>query len=245
MRKPPEEIFYEAQQSLSEYSEPTAETLRMFEAGGRYAVVADSLRHEPMKWRGTIAELGCGNGDKLIYAKDAFDFASGAGIDLCFEKKIVSSDGGCKFYTANLNNAWPLENEGVDVLIAMMLLEHLFDPFECFREIKRVLSPSGRAFVNLPLVTSVKNRLRLLFGRIPVTSVPYLRWQPEGHWDGFHLHYFNLSSIYDLAASSGLKISRLSSVGRLSKVKNVLPGCFVMKSALSSGMNTFEDMHVH
>lgn len=101
----------------------------MFEASGRYAVVADSLRREPLRCRHLIAELGCGKGDKLIYAKEDFDFASGAGIDLCFEKKIEYIDGGCKFYAVNLNNAWSLENVGVDVLNAMMFLEHLFNPF--------------------------------------------------------------------------------------------------------------------
>ena len=88
----------------------------------------------------------------------------------------------------------------------MMIFEHLFDPWFCFSEIKRVLAPNGRAFVNLPLVTSIKNRLRLFFGKLPITSVPYKNWASEGHWDGFHLHYFNLSSIYDLAKFSKLKL---------------------------------------
>ena len=226
MSKAPEEIFYETQQSFSGFIEPTPETGRMFEAGGRYAVVADSLRREPMKCRDIIAELGCGKGDKLIYAKDKFDFDKAVGVDLCFAEKAIRGNEECEFFSANLNHDWPFKEKEVDLLVAMMLLEHLFDPFESFREIKRVLSPSGRAFVNLPLITSLKNRLRLLCGQIPVTSVPYCRWQAEGHWDGFHLHYFTLPSIYDLAASSGLKIVRVSSVGRFNRVKNLLPGLF-------------------
>jgi len=77
--------------------------------------------------------------------------------------------------------------------------------------------------VNLPLVTSIKNRTRLLFGKIPVTSVPYQRWQPEGHWDGFHLHYFSLESIRDLANYSGLKVTKVLPVGKFYQIKNIWP----------------------
>jgi SAM-dependent methyltransferase len=238
MSKAPEEIFYETRQSLSGFIEPSPETGRMFEAGGRYALIADSLRREPLIGRRIIAELGCGKGDKLIYAKETFDFAQAVGVDLCFANKVIRGSGECEFFAANLNHGWPFKDKEVDVLVAMMLLEHLFDPFESFREIKRVLSPSGRAFVNLPLVTSFKNRLRLLVGRIPVTSVPYRRWQPEGHWDGFHLHYFSLLSIHDLAASAGLKIVRVTSVGRFHGAKNLLP-CLLCDEI------SFELRHVH
>lgn len=238
MSKSPEEVFYATQQSLSGFIEPIPETARLFEAGGRYALIADSLRREPLMCRRIIAELGCGKGDKLIYVKETFDFAKAVGVDLCFANKVIRGSGECEFYAANLNHNWPFEDKEVDVLVAMMLLEHLFDPFESFRQIQRVLSSSGRAFVNLPLVTSFKNRLRLLFGQVPVTSVPYQRWQVEGHWDGFHLHYFTLSSIHDLAASAALKIVRVASVGRFYRAKNLLPG-------LLCNEISFELRHVH
>ena len=55
---------------------------------------------------------------------------------------------------ANFNHALPLEDGFVDVFIAMMVIEHLFDPFHAFREIRRLLAPNGFAVINLPLVTS-------------------------------------------------------------------------------------------
>lgn len=156
------------------------------------------------------------------------------GYDLPFQQEVEVD--GCRFLSANLNQDWDLPSGGVDCLMAMMLFEHLFDPWFCFSEVKRVLSPDGRAFVNLPLVTNVKNRLRLLAGKIPQTSIPYSRWREEGHWDGFHLHYFTLSSIYDLAAASGLKVNRLSAVGKMSGLKNVFP-------SLLCGEISFELLH--
>jgi hypothetical protein len=47
----------------------------------------------------------------------------------------------------NLNEKWPFRDAEVDHLIAMMVVEHLFDPFYAFREIKRCMSKNGSAYV--------------------------------------------------------------------------------------------------
>ncbi len=83
-----------------------------------------------------------------------------------------------------------------DCLVAMTIFEHLFDLCFCFSEVKSFLSTNGRVFVNLPLMTSLKNRFRLLIGNLPETSNPYSKWRTKGHWDGFHLYYFSVLSIF-------------------------------------------------
>ena len=220
--KASEERFYSSQQPLTSYAKPYNCTASCFEAGCRYSIITHSLRDSPVENRDLIVELGCGDGSRLLYLKRQFSFCNSLGIDLRFSKEELDGQGGV-FFPANLNQPWPIEAEACNVLIAMMLLEHLFDPLASFHEIKRVLAPSGRAFVNLPLITSFKNRLRLLSGKIPVTSVPYRRWFQEGHWDGFHLHYFTLSSIFDLAHFSGLRITKISGVGKFHSLKSLWP----------------------
>jgi SAM-dependent methyltransferase len=215
-----EERFY-ASHGRVEIVRPSADTVEEFAAGRRYAICNQSLKLIPPLQKNIIAELGCGSGDRLLYLQERHGFDHAIGIDLGFRSKIrcASSD----FLPANLNEPWPLGDASVDVLIAMMLLEHLFDPWESFREINRVLSRHGRAFVNLPLVTSIKNRARLLAGRLPITSVPYFRWEHEGHWDGFHLHYFTIGSIRDLAKHSDLRVVSFRSVGKYSGFKQLAP----------------------
>ena len=105
----------------------------------------------------------------------------------------------------------------------MMVIEHLFDPFHAFKEIKRVLSSDGLAVVNLPLVANVKNRIRPLFGYVPTPSISYERWFTDKEWDGNHLHYFSLPAIQKLARLSGLIITAVSGVGNYSKLKSVYP----------------------
>lgn len=216
----PEEDFY-SQCFATTPCLPDDTTTTDFLYGKRYFICDNSLKLNPPISKNLIVELGCGDAKKLLWLKHKHDFQNAVGVDLGFsdEQQIESSI----FKSCNLNKRWPFDDATVDVLISMMLFEHLFDPFFCFKETARVLAVDGRAFINLPLVTSIKNRLRLLFGLIPVTSVPYSRWKTEGHWDGFHLHYFTLSSIHDLARSAGLSIVSIEGVGAMKKLKDLMP----------------------
>lgn len=224
MNKAPEERFYSSLSPVANPFLPTAPSFDpSFEKGQRYWIIEQSFAREPVKNPVLISELGCGDGSRLIYLQRKYCFASALGVDLRFAETFYDEVDKVSFLPSNLNQSWPLDDSSCDVLIAMMVIEHLFDPMRCFCEIERVLAPSGRAFVNLPLISSVKNRFRLLVGLIPITSVPYHQWFKEGHWDGFHLHYFTLSSIYDLAAHSGLQVASISSVGRFYAIKSLFP----------------------
>ncbi len=192
-----------------------------FNNQGRYRICIDSLNKNKHIKKNLIVELGCSHGENLIFLKNNYEFKKAIGCDILFNEKLNHNN--CEFFPADLNQKWPIPDSKVDCFVAMMLIEHLFNPWFCFSEIKRVLAPKGRAFINLPLVTSFKNRLRLCFGKLPITSVPYQNWIKEGHWDGFHLHYFNLSSINDLAKNSKLKIVSQSAVGKNKKFKNLFP----------------------
>lgn len=200
---------------------PSDETAKAFKRGQRYYICKESLDSDPPMQRRLIAELGCGDAQRLLYLQQNYGFEHSVGIDLGFSGRHEM--GTSVFFPGNLNNKWQFDDGSVDVLIAMMVIEHLFDPFFCFKEVSRVLAEDGRAFINLPLVTSVKNRLRLLAGLIPITSVPYSRWKSEGHWDGFHLHYFTISSISDLVESANLSLVSVHGVGAMKRLKDLMP----------------------
>ena len=193
----------------------------LFEAGGRYRACDQYLRKLGSGSDARVVEIGCGNGDTLRWINHHYSPASLRGFDIALQGMVC--DGSLTLQPANLNQPLPVEDHSVDMLIAMMVIEHLFDPFAAFSDVARCLSPNGRAFINLPLITSIKNRLRLLVGLMPQTSVSYSKWFAEGHWDGFHLHNFTLGSIKDLCASNGLLITRISTVGHWHSLKSLWP----------------------
>lgn len=192
-----------------------------FVPGKRYHLLMselDSKRHY-----GTGVEIGCAAGDCISYLGTRFEFDRLIGLDIAFPDDMQQQVGNIQFMQADSNQRLPLQDGSVDVLIAMMVIEHLFDPFHAFREIERVLTPDGGAFVNLPLVTSIKNRLRLMCGRVPETSVSFDRWLIDKEWDGNHLHYFSMDSIRRLCTLSGLEMTRVAGVGTHHRIKSLAP----------------------
>ena len=191
-----------------------------FIKGKRYSII-DEVLNKKIKYN-TLIELGGGQIGTLLYLNKIYNFKRIIAYDIVnFNKKKINSIE-CKSF--NFNHSIPLKKNSVDCLIACMVIEHLFDPFHSFSEIERVLSRDGFGFINLPLITSIKNRFRLLFGQMPETSVPYSRWFNKKSWDGNHLHYFTIKSIYDICSHFNLKIIKIMPVGSCMFLKKILPG---------------------
>lgn len=192
-----------------------------FAPGRRYHLALEAIAALPR--HGTLVEIGCADGRTTTFLAQQFRFQRTIGIDIAFPPDTVRTLNGVEFVQANSNEPLPLEPGSVDVFLAMMVIEHLFDPFHAFKDIARVLSPGGMAIVNLPLVTSLKNRARLLMGELPVTSVGFDRWFDDREWDGNHLHYFSIGAIRRLLDRCGLRMTRLACVGSHHRLKALLP----------------------
>lgn len=129
-----------------------------------------------------------------------------------------------RFQQADLSNDFPFKDESFDVAIAMMIIEHLFDPFHSFRELARITAKGGKVFVNLPNIGSIRCRLQLLRGHMPVTSSD--DWFEKREWDGNHLHYFTVADTIKLATISGLRLDALHPIGRHRWLKRIRPALF-------------------
>ena len=113
---------------------------------------------------GCITEIGCGGAEALLILSRRYRFDHVVEIDIAANVCSKEVPPGFEIIDCNLNEKWPFRDAEIDYLIAMMIIEHLFDPFHAFREIKRCMKKKGSAYVNLPLVTGIRNRIRLLFG---------------------------------------------------------------------------------
>ncbi|ALG68556.1 class I SAM-dependent methyltransferase [Beggiatoa leptomitoformis] len=122
---------------------------------------------------------------------------------------------------ADLNEDFPFSDNQFDVVIGMMILEHLFDPFHSFKEIARICKPNGYLFINLPNITSMRCRLDLLMGKMPFTGDKY--WFERRMWDSAHLHYFDIKHVKMVAELSGLTLVNIYPVGRFYGLKKYFP----------------------
>lgn len=148
-------------------------------------------------------------------------FARYEAVDVAADRLTEGARAPFTWRVADLDRDWPYADGEWDVVIAMMVIEHLYDPFHSFRELARILGPDGYAFVSLPNVASLKCRLQLLSGRLPVTSSA--DWWTLRQWDGGHLHYFTVDSVRRLGALYGLRLAGLYPAGRLLWLKRLWP----------------------
>lgn len=130
----------------------------------------------------------------------------------------------CTPIAANLDEALPLADGEYDCVLAIAVIEHLYDPFHSFAEVARILKPGGVAFIDLPNIAGAKNRLRLLAGRLPVTSSK--DWFELREWDGNHLHYFTVDSVRRVADLNGLDLVATHTMGKLQVLKRLRPSLF-------------------
>ena len=199
---------------------------RWFSYGTRYHIIEEIL--DKAKEYNLLVEVGSASCSTLKYFSESYKFKKIIGYDIAFSKHILEQNTykNVELLEGNFNHNFPLEDNSVDCLVMMMIIEHLFDPFHSFSEIHRLLTKDGVAFINLPLVTSIKNRLRLLFGRLPETSAEYDRWFVNEEWDGNHLHYFSINSIKKICKKYNLEIIKITPVAKFVFIKKLFPSLF-------------------
>ena len=195
----------------------------LFSSKGRYHIVEEVL--DKSKEYNLFVEIGSSGCSSLKYLSESYKVNKIIGYDIAFSETTLKQNKykNIQLLEGNFNYDLPLENNSVDCLVMMMIIEHLFDPFHSFSEIKRLLSKDGLAFINLPLVTSIKNRYRLLFGKLPETSVKYDDWFVDKDWDGSHLHYFSIDSIKRMCEKYNLEIIKFRPVGEFIFIKKIIP----------------------
>ena len=199
---------------------PEGDFLAATRAGGaRYSGALAFLEANPGR---DVLELGCGHPDiPRLLAGFARSYTV---IDIVQGRLGDDPPSNLHLIQANLDDDFPVESAGFDVVLAMMVIEHLYDPFHSFAELARILRPGGTAFVNLPNVASIRCRIDLLRGRLPYTSIP--DWFATREWDGNHLHYFTVASVRRIADHVGLRVTGADPVGAALWLKRMRPQLF-------------------
>lgn len=96
-----------------------------------------------------ILEIGCGTGLNTGYLADhakelvAFDFS--AGMLEQARAKITAAN--VRFVQCDIQHEWQLDKESIDLVICMLVLEHIANLDHVFQEAARVLRSGGEFFV--------------------------------------------------------------------------------------------------
>jgi len=176
---------------------------------------------------GTFLDAGCGEGVLCFLVQEQYEKVIGidvASVRLARAREKASeavNSNRFLFLEADLDQPLPVEGNSIDVLCSLNVIEHVFDVYALVADFHRVLRPGGFALFQTPNIGYVKHRVRLLLGRLPVTSSPN-NW-PEIGWDGGHLHYFTMDSFCSLLSGGRFEIVRRTGTGLMGKWRNWYP----------------------
>jgi len=95
----------------------------------------------------------------------------------------------------------PLEPGSFDVVLLSDVIEHLRDPVDTLRRLRRCLRPGGRLVLSTPNVANWALRLSLLAGR--------WRYTDRGILDRTHTHLFTRATLREAIENAGYVVDRI------------------------------------
>ncbi len=165
----------------------------------------------------SLLDIGCGDGDLLFRLKDKYREVWGVDIAEARVARIQKKFGDKSSIHASVEDAnrqLSFRDGSFDTITVIAVLEHIFDPFHLMKECHRLLRKGGALIVEVPNVAWLHNRIRLLMGKLLVTS--------DGvGWDGGHLHYFTRASLKKLFLDEGFKVVKVTSGGIFARPRRI------------------------
>lgn len=113
-------------------------------------------------------DVGCGDGRLTARIADACDATEIHGIDICEKSITRAEERDVSGQVVDLDEeAFPFDDEQLDLVNFGEVVDYLQDPDHCFSEINRVLRDGGAFVVSTPNLTAVHNRVALALGKPP------------------------------------------------------------------------------
>jgi len=148
-----------------------------------------------------ILEIGCGEGNTLVELKRQGKAKFVIGIDIVNLNQSSKLD---KFILADIeNDNIDLPEEYFDIIICADVLEHLKDPWNALRKIRKFLKPNGILLASIPNIREIKTL-------ISIVIKGNFKYVDAGILDKTHLRFFCKKNIIELFESSGYKIEKIT-----------------------------------
>lgn len=175
-----------------------------------------------------LLDIGCGSGSLLYKAKDKY--TNLYGIDIVPEnikrakELLKETNQKVELTVMDVNNGIEFPENFFDAVTIIATLSFIYDPIFMIEEINRVLKNRGILIVQVSNIAYFKQRIKLLFGQLPITTSPdnWHDWKKVG-WDRGSLHYFNFASLKWLLESNGFKIEQVTGSGLFANLRNWWP----------------------
>jgi 2-polyprenyl-3-methyl-5-hydroxy-6-metoxy-1,4-benzoquinol methylase len=170
--------------------------------------VLDAIQKAGITRASNVLELGCSSGrfggrlSKILQA-DHY-----VGLDYSEDAILTASEHLDRALVCDLNTAEPsdleLKEEEFDLLVALDVLEHLYDPWQALTRFTACLKPGGFAVVSVPNIQNIAILNGLAHGQ--------WQYQSEGILDATHIRFFTRATAVQLLTGAGLEIIQLGAI---------------------------------
>jgi 2-polyprenyl-3-methyl-5-hydroxy-6-metoxy-1,4-benzoquinol methylase len=146
----------------------------------------------------SVLDIGCGDGYFMDYLRN-LGFLNLKGIDLSSKSLEIAK---LKGHNVAQMDVYELKDEECyDAIIMMDVLEHLDEPLNAIKIIKKSLKEKGFVYISVPICNSVRNRWRrLVFKETRLQQVKKI--------DETHIHAFTIDDFRRFAIGCGLEIEK-------------------------------------
>ena len=170
--------------------------------------VLNAIRQAGITEASHVLELGCSSGRfgsrlSRILKADRY-----VGLDYSEDAILTATQHLDRALVCDLNTASPsdlgLPDEEFDLLVALDVLEHLYDPWQALTRFAACLKPGGFAVVSVPNIQNIAILNGLAHGQ--------WHYQREGILDATHIRFFTRATAVQLLAGAGFDIVQLGAI---------------------------------
>ncbi len=129
----------------------------------------------------------------------------------------VAGLGNVNLVAASVESGLPFLDLYFDAVVCIASLEYIVNVEGLLEEIRRVTRPGGTLIFQVGNIASLRNRLRLLVGRLPKTTGLAVGY------NGNMLHYLTLASLIGYVERFGFRYKMVRCSGRLFFIRDLFP----------------------
>jgi O-antigen biosynthesis protein len=135
-----------------------------------------------------ILDIGCGNGDTALAAKNLLNAEFVAGVEL-FEKAALEAKEKLDLVIQDdiEKIEFPFDDGTFDCIICADILEHLSNPWDTLNKLSRLLAPNAVLIASIPNLQYIVPLLKIAFNKF--------EYEQAGILDKTHLRFFTLHTI--------------------------------------------------
>ncbi|MCP8315156.1 MAG: class I SAM-dependent methyltransferase [archaeon] len=162
-------------------------------------------------------DIGCGDGKFTLEFATKIGAKEVYGVDIYEPALEEAKNKGIIIEKSDVNEGIHFPSEFFDVILCNQVAEHLLNPDTLFKEIRRLLRKQGHAYISVPNLCALHNRLFVLLGWQPTVIAPSTKFvfgnpargAESNMWGPYrHLTAFSPAAFKEMLEFYGLRVKK-------------------------------------